>query len=122
LEKTMTSRRWLAAAAAAAALNGCSGGWWPFGSSDAEQPVRLPEGVVEYACAQGKRLLVRYTPDAKSAWVIYPDREFRLDRVGGGPGDRYSNGVSTLVSSEDTVTLDSEGSAQFVDCRRTGKQ
>jgi len=106
--------------AVTAALNGCSSGWWPFGSSG-EQPVRLPEGAVEYACAQGKRLLVRYTPDAKSAWIIYPDREFRLDRVGSGPEDRYSNGVSTLVSREDVVTLDSEGSPQFVDCRRAAK-
>ena len=118
MEKTMGTRRWLAAAAAAGVLNGCSGGWWPFGSSSGEQPARLPEGAVEYVCAQGKRLLVRHASDGKSVWIFYPDREFRLDRVSAGSGDRFSNGVSTLVARDDVLTLDSEGSAQFVDCKR----
>ena len=113
----MRTVRWIVLAAVVGSLHGCSGGWWPFGRSSGEQQARLPEGATEYFCAQGKRLLVRYTPDGKSAWVIYPDREFRLDRV--GSGERYSNGVSTLIARDDVVTLDSEGGTQFADCRRT---
>jgi len=114
----MKARRWLAATAAVGMLNGCSGGLWPFGRSGSEQPVRLPEGAVEYTCAQGQRLVVRFTTDGKSAWIYFPDREFRVDRAGAGPGDRYSNGVSTLVSRDGVLTLDSEGGARLVDCKR----
>ena len=96
-------------------LAGCSG-WWPFGGSGAEQAPRLPEGAVEYQCAQGKRLVARLASDGKSAWVFFPDREFRLDRV--GSSDRYSNGVSTLTVRGDILTLESEGNPLF-DCSRT---
>jgi membrane-bound inhibitor of C-type lysozyme len=113
-----TSR--IAAALLATMLGGCSGGWWPFGRSDAELPNRIPAGATEYACAQGKRLLVRHSADGKSAWVILPDREFRLDRVAAGPGDRFSNGVSTLQVQGEEAVLESEGSRQFADCKRKG--
>ena len=105
----------LIAVAALAMLAGCSGSWWPFGRSGGEQPARLPEGAVEYQCAQGKRLVVRLANDAKSAWIFFPDREFRLDRS--ASGDRYSNGVSTLTIRDDVLTLDSEGNP-LIDCRR----
>ena len=106
----------LAAAAVTTGLNGCSGGWWPFRSS-AEQGVRLPADAVEYNCAQGKRLVVRHPVDGKSVWVMYPDREFRLDRV--GAAEQYSNGATTLIAGEGNVTLSAEGSTQFADCKRT---
>jgi len=112
----MTFARPLLAVAAVSILAGCSGSWWPFGRSGTEQAaVRLPDGAAEYQCAQGKRLVVRLTNDAKSAWIFFPDREFRLDRS--ASGDRYSNGVSTLIIRDDVLTLESEGN-QFVDCRR----
>jgi membrane-bound inhibitor of C-type lysozyme len=111
----MTSVRWLAAAAAIAILHGCSGSWWPFGGAGNEQTARVPEGATEYSCAQGRRLLVRYAADGKAAWIIFPDREFRLDRA--GSGERYTNGASTLVAREDAVTLDAEGGNQFTECR-----
>ncbi len=110
----MTRARWLAFAAASALLQGCSGGWWPFGSSS-DQAARIPQGATEYACAQGRQLLVRHAPDGKSAWILFPDREFRLDRV--GSTERYTNGTSTLVTQEDGVTLDVEGGNRFTDCR-----
>jgi len=101
---------------AATVLSGCSG-LWPFGGG-AEDPNRVPPGTTEYSCAGSKRLLVRYAPDGKSAWVIYPDREFRLDRVPSGSGEQFSNGVSTLTAKDDEVLLDSEGARQFTDCKR----
>jgi len=104
--------------AMSAVMTGCGGGWWPFARSDGEQPRRLPEGAVEHACAQGKRLLLRHAPDGKSVWVIYPDREFRLDRLAAGPGERYSNGVSTLIAEVDGISLDSNGIREFAECKR----
>lgn len=98
-------------------LAGCgTGSLWPFKSSQSAEPNRVPAGATEYTCAAGTRLLVRYTPDGKSAWIIFPDREFRLDRA--GTSDRYTNGVSTLTGSGDEVVLDSEGARLFAECKR----
>jgi hypothetical protein len=112
----MKQIRRMAAAALLAALGGCST-WWPFGSSGEEQKPRLPEGAVEYSCAQGKQLVVRFTADRKSAWVYFPDREFRLDRT--GSDERYGNGVSTLVVRDEVVSLDADGGLTFAECART---
>jgi len=109
----------LAGVLAAALLAGCSGGgWWPFGGSSQPAPERIPAGATEYACADNKRLLVRYTPDGKSAWVIYPDREFRLDRVPSGSGEQFSNGSTTLASKGDEALLDTDGARQFSNCKK----
>ncbi len=112
-------RNAMAVAAVTVTLAGCSGGgWWPFGGSSAPEPNRIPTGATEYSCADGKRLLVRYAPDGKSAWVIYPDREFRLDRVASGSGEQFTNGVTTLATNGDETLLDSEGARAFSGCKR----
>jgi membrane-bound inhibitor of C-type lysozyme len=104
------------ALALATILNGCSGSWWPFGRSSGGEANRIPAGATEYTCADGKRLLVRFASDAKSAWVFLPEREFRLDES--GSGERFSNGVTTLSLTGDTASLDSEGTRQLTDCKR----
>jgi hypothetical protein len=93
-------------------LGACSGGWWPFGRSEGAA-ARIPAGATEYSCAEGKRLLVRF--EAKSAWVYFPDREFRLDQ---SADERYGNGVTTLSLQGDSAHLDTEGKRQFADCKR----
>jgi hypothetical protein len=77
----------LAVASLAVAGCGSGGGIWPFKGSGAgaADSYRVPAGATEYTCATGKRLVLRHAADAKSVWVIYPDREFRLDRVAAGP-------------------------------------
>lgn len=103
---------------AGALLTACGGRWWPFGERSGDAATRIPAGATEYTCAGNKRLLVRHTPDGKSAWVIYPDREFRLDRAGGSSDDRYTNGVTTLsVYGEETV-LEENGARLFTECKR----
>lgn len=110
-------RSGIAAAALAVLLGGCAGSWLPWGHSDREQPRRLPEGAVELDCAQGRKLLVRHFADGKSAWIILPDREFRLDRAP-GPAERYTNGATTLSVDGDASSLDIDGSRQYADCKR----
>jgi hypothetical protein len=102
----------MTAALLAALLGGCSGGWWPFGRSGGGAP-RIPAGATEYACAEGKQLLVRF--EGKSAWVYFPDREFRLDQ---SAPERYGNGVTTLSLEGDSAHLDTEGKRQLADCKR----
>jgi hypothetical protein len=96
-------------------LAGCSSGWWPFGRASGEAS-RIPAGATEFACAQGKRFFVRFDEGGKSAWVILPDREFRLQQS--GASDRYGNGVSTLSLQDDNAQLDTEGIRQYADCKR----
>ena len=73
-------------------------------------------GAVEYTCAEGKRLFVRFTDSGNSAWVFLPDRELRLDRS--GASDRYSNATTSLSLAGDSAQLDVEGLRQFADCKR----
>jgi membrane-bound inhibitor of C-type lysozyme len=110
----------IAAIIATALLTACGGGgWWPFGGKSEDPSTRIPPGATVYNCAGNKRLFVRHTADGKSAWVIYPDREFRLDRATAASGDRYSNGVSTLTVQGEETTLEEGGARLFTDCKRS---
>jgi len=95
------------------AVTGCSS-WWPFGGSS-EETNRVPAGAVEYVCAQGKRLYLRLPSDGNSAWVILPEREFRLAR---SAEERYTNATTTLSLPGDSATLDVEGQRLYADCKR----
>jgi len=106
-----------AALIAAVLLAGCGGSsWMPWSRSSGEAP-RTPPGAKGYACDGGKRLLVRFESDAKSAWVIYPDREFRLERVTSGSGERFSNGRTALSVKDGEAVLEEGGAVQFANCK-----
>jgi membrane-bound inhibitor of C-type lysozyme len=110
-------RKTLAAFVVVVMLIGCrGGGWTPWSRSSGEAP-RLPPGAKGYACEGGKRLIVRVDADAKSAWVIYPDREFRLTRVTSDSGERYSNNRTTLSINGAETTLEESGQVQFANCK-----
>ena len=112
-------RKTLAVFVAAVMLAGCSGGgWWPWSSSSGEVAVpRTPPGAKGYACEGGKRLVVRFQADAKSAWVIFPDREFRLDRVASASGEQFSNGRTVLAVKDGEAVLEESGAVQFAKCK-----
>lgn len=116
----MSKSGWMIVAAAAL-LGGCSGSWLPWGRSDAEQPRRLPEGAVQLACDQNKRLVIRPLADGKSTWVHLPDREFRLDRAGTSTPERYSNGPTSLTLDGEVASLDIDGVRQYGNCKRPSK-
>ena len=108
--------------AAALSVSGCKGvnitDFIPGtrGSGGVEQS-RIPPGARVYDCDGGKRLYVRYAGDAKWAMVVFPDREFRLDRVTSGPGERYSNGRANLIAQTDHVALDEGGAVLYANCK-----
>jgi membrane-bound inhibitor of C-type lysozyme len=111
-------RKILTVLIAGVTLAGCGGGWMPWSSSSGEVGVpRTPPGAKGYACEGGKRLLVRFEADAKSAWVIYPDREFRLDRIVSASGERFSNGSTTLATQDGEARLEESGAVQFAKCK-----
>lgn len=112
------SKAGIAVFALSALLTGCSGGWVPWGSSDKEQPRRLPDGATDLQCAQNKRLVVKYSGDGKSVWVLFPDREFRLDRVATSSTERYTNGPTSLTVESDGIALDVDGARQYAGCSK----
>jgi membrane-bound inhibitor of C-type lysozyme len=104
--------------ALAVAAGGCGtldrlSNWW---SGVPSEQSRRMEGAVELRCDAKKTLIVRIDPE--TAWVIFPDREFRLDAVKGSPPTRYSNGRTTLTSKGEEVTLEEDTSVTFSNCRQ----
>jgi membrane-bound inhibitor of C-type lysozyme len=85
---------------------GCGGfKIWPFGEDEKPRMSRGPENATEYRCDAGKVFHVRYLDAGKSAWLILPDRQVRLDRLAGDTGTRYSNGIADLRVNGDEAAL-----------------
>ena len=110
----MTGRAWIAVAALAV-LSGCTMIRDLWSGGPREQP-RVHEGAVSLACDQGKTLLVRLDA-GKSAWIILPEREFRLDAAAGAGESRYTNGRATLTVNGGEMSLEETGSPTFAHCR-----
>lgn len=97
---------------------GCGGfKIWPFGESEAPRASRGPENAAEFRCDAGKVFHVRYLDGGKSAWVILPDRQVRLDRVAAEAGNRYSNGIAVLHVGVAGATLTDGTAISFTGCR-----
>jgi membrane-bound inhibitor of C-type lysozyme len=102
----------------AVSLAGCSS-WWPWGGSSGEVP-RVPPGATAYKCDENKELYVRYIDGGKSAMVIYPEREFRLDSAETGSGVRYTNGHTTLRTKGSEATLEEGNTVVYSNCKSSG--
>lgn len=102
-------------------LAGCgSVNLWPFGGETNQDRARVPSDATEYQCAGGKRFYLRYLDNGNAAWIIFPDREFRLDKITSA-GTRYSNGVATLVINGNETTLAGGPAISFAGCKVAGK-
>ena len=114
------ARATTAAMATMIAMTGCSSIDDLFRGGPREQSRVRPD-VAEYVCAEGKTLSIKRDPGAKAAWVVLPDREYRLDAVAGS-GDRYSNGRSTLILANGETSLEEAGatgaSVNITGCKR----
>jgi len=89
----------------------------PFGGSKEQDTSRAPAGATAYQCDAGKRLFVRYLDDG-AAWVILPDREFRLDKAASGA--RYSNGNDALEVKDKVATLYDGATITRAGCKADG--
>src|SRR3954465_1332516 len=74
---------------------------------------RVPPNSTEYRCDAGKSFFVR-TTDPAAAWVILPEREFRLDKA--DSGGRYESRVARLDLSGEQATL-TDGPDSFTGCK-----
>lgn len=87
---------------------------WPFGNEYTGKEPGPPPNSVEYRCNGGKSFYLRMLPDG-NAWVIYPDRQVRLDKSGPGDG-RYSNGIATLQLGTPEATLEDGNAISYSGC------
>jgi membrane-bound inhibitor of C-type lysozyme len=102
------------------AIAGCGGmslpSLWPLGERDMERS-RVPANSITYQCAAGKRFYLRYLDNGAAAWVILPEREFRLDKVAGDAGTRYGNGKAVLTVNGDEVALSDGPTVNYAACK-----
>ncbi len=107
---------------AAVLLSGCGGGGmsvgdlWPFGGGSGELS-RIPANSTAYQCDGGKRFYLRSLDNGAAAWVILPEREFRLDKLPGEQGTRYGSGKAVLNVGEGAVSLSDGAALNFTGCR-----
>ena len=99
-------------------LAGCSS-WWPWGDSSGDVP-RVPPGATAYKCDGNKELYVRYVDGGKSAFVIFPEREFRLDTAETVSGVRYTNGHTTLRTKGNEAILEEGSNVVYSNCKSGG--
>lgn len=77
---------------------------WPFGDSSPRERSRDSAQGTEYLCAAGKRFNLRLIEGGAAAWLVLPEREVRLERLG-GEGMRYGKGALLLEQGAETVSL-----------------
>lgn len=96
-------------------LAGCGGiNLWPFGGGGGTELSRKPANATEYRCDGGKGFFVRNLEDG-AVWLIAPDREIRLPRL--GQGASYGVGRVLLELSGQNATL-LDPPANFSGCKR----
>ena len=109
-----------ALACAALLLSACGGmsvNLWPLGGASEFDKSRVPAGANAYQCDGGKRLLVRYLDNGAAAWVILPEREFRLNKAASASGSRYTNGSATLDTDAGGATLRDGDALVYDNCK-----
>jgi membrane-bound inhibitor of C-type lysozyme len=107
------------AAGCALLLAGCGGvSLWPFGEREPTEASRRPADATEYRCDGGKAFYVR-SLGGDAVWLIAPDRQIRLERIGAADGGRYGVARTTLELRGDEATL-VDPPASFSGCKRAG--
>ena len=111
----------LALACAALVLSACSSmnlDVLSIGGAKEQDTSRGPAGATAYQCDAGKRLFVRYLDNGAAAWVILPEREFRLNKA--ASGSSYSNGSDTLELKDGMAALSDGAGVTYANCKATG--
>ncbi|MDK9716020.1 MAG: MliC family protein [Sulfuritalea sp.] len=94
----------------------------PFTGDAPQERSRTPANATEYQCSAGKRFYVRTLEGGAAVWLILPEREVRLNKLGAGADMRYSNGIAVLEISGNTATLTDGAAATFTGCKTGGSE
>ena len=90
---------------------------WPFGAEKTVERSRTPANSTAYLCDKNKRLYVRLLDNGAAAWVILPEREFRMDKTTGGEGTRYGSGKAVLDLQGEEATLSDGAALSYTGCK-----
>lgn len=108
-------------------LSGCGEGsikdLWPLGGENTQERSRTPSNATEFKCDGGKHFYVRYLDSGGSAWLIFPEREVRLDKVASTPGAaavRYSNGSAVLDINGNEASYTDGSEISYAGCKTMG--
>ena len=103
-------------------LSSCSSvNLWPFGSGQSQELSRTPANATEYRCNNDRRFYARFLDNGASVWVIFPEREFRLDKVESASTTRYTNRQAILeVNEANEVSLRDGATIAFTGCTAGG--
>ncbi len=93
---------------------------WPLRGGVEQDLTRAPAGATAYQCEGGKRLFVRYLDNGAAAWVILPERQFRLNQAQAASGRRYASGDARLEVNGDAATLFDGSTATYTGCKAAG--
>ena len=110
-----------AIACVAALLSACSSinlDALSFGGIKEQDTSRPPAGATAYQCENSRHFFVRYVDNGAAAWVMLPDREFRLNKT--GSGNSYSNGSDRLELKDKEATLWDGATAAYAGCKAAG--
>lgn len=102
------------------ALGACSSveKYNPF-SEEKPADVYKPANATEYLCEGNKRFFVRQLTKENAVWLIYPEREVRLEAVNEG-SQRYSNGVAMLDIGGESASLTDGPAINYSNCKAVG--
>ncbi len=92
----------------------------PFGGDTVQERSRAPVNATEYQCAAGKRFYVRTLEGGSAVWLILPEREVRLEKLGSDSAQRYSNGNAVLEINGNEATLKDGAAISFAACKTAG--
>ncbi|MDD5177263.1 MAG: hypothetical protein PHQ05_12665 [Sterolibacterium sp.] len=56
----------------------------------------------------------------RAAWIIYPEREFRLDKIATASGTHCGNGIAVLNVSGNEATLEDGSAIPYAGCKKAG--
>jgi hypothetical protein len=102
-------------------LTGCGGvsvaSLWPFGGEGSLERSRVPPNSTAYQCEGGKRFYLRYLDNGAAAWVILPEREFRLDKIPGDGSGRFGSGRAVLTVGDGEASLSDGPTVSYAGCR-----
>lgn len=89
---------------------------WPFGADGPRERSREPANASEYQCAANKRFYLRTLDGGEAVWLILPEREVRLERIGAS-GGRYGKGNLILDLAADATTVHDGAATTHADCK-----